>query len=255
MPDPKIVKGDIVHAPHAPLTEYYCDEEGRRGWVGKMFDSTAADYNRIETILGLGSGSWYRGQALLRAGLQPGMETVDVGVGTGLVARQAAKIVGDASRITGVDPSAGMMKNAQVPAGVKLVQGTAERIPFPDNTFDFLSMGYALRHISDLSVAFAEFHRVLKPGGRLCILEITCPEKRFQKMLLKAYIRGVVPTLAKIASRHGDTSVLWRYYWDTIEACAAPAAVMRTLEGAGFTQVDRNLELGVFSEYRARKAG
>src|SRR3990167_3772442 len=85
MPDPKIVKGDIVHAPHAPLTEYYCDEEGRRGWVGKMFDSTAADYNRIETILGLGSGSWYRGQALLRAGLQPGMETVDVGVGTGLV--------------------------------------------------------------------------------------------------------------------------------------------------------------------------
>lgn len=246
-------KDNIVHAPHAPLTDYYRNEEERRGWVSKMFDSTAPDYNRIETILGLGSGSWYRGQALLRAGLKPGMETVDVGVGTGLVANQAAKIVGDPSKITGVDPSPGMLQNAQVPAGVKLVQGTAEQIPFPDNSFDFLCMGYALRHISDLSVAFTEFHRVLKPGGQLCILEITCPEKWLQKMLLKGYIRGVVPTLAKLAARHNDTSVLWRYYWDTIEACAAPAAVIRTLEGAGFIEVGRHLELGIFSEYQARK--
>ncbi|HJU72010.1 MAG TPA: class I SAM-dependent methyltransferase [Paucimonas sp.] len=253
MPDTDNIKDNIVHAPHLPLTDYYRNEEERRGWVGKMFDSTAADYNRIETILGLGSGSWYRGQALLRAGLKPGMKMVDVGVGTGLVARQAANIVGDPALVTGVDPSTGMLQNAQVPAGVKLVQGTAEQIPFPDNTFDFLSMGYALRHISDLSVAFAEFHRVLKPGGRLCILEITCPEKPFRKMLLKAYIKGVVPTLARLASRSGNTSLLWRYYWDTIEACAAPASVMHTLKNAGFANVDRYLELGVFSEYRALK--
>ena len=109
-----------------------------------------------------------------------------------------------------------------LPAGVKLVAGRAEELPFPDDSFDFLSMGYALRHISDLSVAFAEFHRVLKPGGRLCILEITCPDNRLQKALLKGYARHVVPMLARLASRSSDTSVLWRYYWDTIEACAAP---------------------------------
>jgi demethylmenaquinone methyltransferase/2-methoxy-6-polyprenyl-1,4-benzoquinol methylase len=146
-----------------------------------------------------------------------------------------------------------MMKNARVPAGVKLVEGRAERIPFPDNSFDFLSMGYALRHISDLSLAFAEFHRVLKPGGRLCILEITCPEKRLPKLLLKAYLRGIVPMLARLVVRNGDTSVLWRYYWDSIEACAAPASVMHTLSDAGFANVDRHLELGIFSEYRAQK--
>jgi demethylmenaquinone methyltransferase/2-methoxy-6-polyprenyl-1,4-benzoquinol methylase len=181
------------------------------------------------------------------------MRAVDVGVGTGLVARQAAAIVGDPTMITGVDPSPGMLQNAKVPEGVKLVSGSAENIPFPDNSFDFLSMGYALRHISDLSVAFAEFHRVLKPGGRLCVLEITCPEKPLQKMLLKIYLRNIVPTLARLAARSSDTSLLWRYYWDTIEACAKPASVMSTLEAAGFEKVDRHVELGIFSEYRAYK--
>lgn len=253
MLDPLSAKDGPVHAPHAPLTDYYQSEENRKSWVSRMFNSTAADYDRIETLLGFGSGSWYRRQALLRAGLEPGMRAVDVGVGTGLVARQAARILGDPAAVTGVDPSPGMLRNAQVPVGVKLVEGSAENIPFPDNSFDFLSMGYALRHISDLSVAFKEFHRVLKPGGRICILEITCPEKQLQKALLKGYLRNVVPTLARLATRNGDTSVLWRYYWDSIEACAPPQRVLGTLEDAGFFQTERHVELGIFSEYRARK--
>lgn len=254
MPDSPIANENIiVHAPHAPLTNYYRSEDERRAWVGKMFDSTASDYNRIESILGLGTGSWYRRQALLRAGLKSGMQVADIGTGTGLVARQAAVLAGDPALITGIDPSAGMLHNARVPEGVKLVEGSAEKIPFPDNSFDFLSMGYALRHIGDLSAAFSEFHRVLKPGGRLCILEITCPEKTFQRTLVKAYLRGVVPLLARAVGGSGGTSVLWRYYWDTIEACAKPESVMLTLENAGLAGVNRYVELGIFSEYRAHK--
>lgn len=253
MPKSEFPEDSIVHAPHTPLTDYYANEDSRRGWVGRMFDSSAADYDRIETILGFGSGPWYRGQALLRAGLMPDMQIVDVGMGTGLVARQAATIVGDPGKVTGVDPSPGMLKNAQLPAGVRIVEGRAESIPFPDNSFDFLSMGYAMRHISDLSVAFSEFHRVLRPGGQLCIMEITCPEKTIQKMVLKTYLRRIVPLLARIVTRNADTSVLWRYYWDSIEACALPASVMSTLTNAGFENVNRHLELGMFSEYRARK--
>jgi demethylmenaquinone methyltransferase/2-methoxy-6-polyprenyl-1,4-benzoquinol methylase len=254
MVDRSSAAGSIVHAPHPPLTAYYQNEAQRRNWVQHMFDGTAADYDRTEGMIGFGSGSWYRHEALLRAGLQPARQVLDVGVGTGLVARRAAEIVGNPALVTGLDPSPGMLGRAKLPAGVKLVEGFAENIPFPDESFDFVSMGYALRHISDLSVAFREFCRVLKPGGRLCILEITRPESRLLTMLLKGYMRGVVPVLARLTSKKADTPLMWSYYWDTIAACAPPSRVMHTLEDSGFKDVDRHLELKIFSEFRARKA-
>ena len=189
----------IVHAPHDPLTEYYADENARSGFLRGIFDRTAPHYDRIESILAFGSGPWYRRQALLRAGLSSGMRIVDVGVGTGLVAREAVQVTGDARLVVGVDPSPGMMANADLPEGVQLVEGRAESIPFPDASFDMLSMGYALRHISDLSVAFHEFFRVLKPGGRLCMLEITRPGHIWSRALMKVYMGGIVPVLARAA--------------------------------------------------------
>jgi len=83
---------EVVHAPHPPLTAYYGAESERRDWVRSVFDRAAPDYDRVEKLIGLGSGSWYRRQALLRAGLASGMRVVDVGTGTGLVAREAARI-------------------------------------------------------------------------------------------------------------------------------------------------------------------
>jgi demethylmenaquinone methyltransferase/2-methoxy-6-polyprenyl-1,4-benzoquinol methylase len=244
---------NIVHAPHPPLTEYYDREEDRRTWVGEQFDKTASDYDRIENILGLGTGSSYRRKILGFAGLQPGMRVLDVGMGTGLVAKQAALLVGDPSLITGVDPSPGMIRSAKLPVGVTVVEGRAERIPLPDVSFDFLSMGYALRHVSDMSVAFAEFHRVLKPGGKVCILEITPPKGKISTALLKGYCKHVVPALAKLVAKDKDTAQLWRYYWDTIEACATPEKVMSTLENAGFVNVRRTVDVGMFSTYLADK--
>ena len=243
-------------APHVPLTDYYRDEQARAGFVRDMFDSTAEDYDRMEHILGFGTGTWYRGQALERAGLKAGMRVVDVGVGTGLVAGEAARIVGEASLVTGVDPSPGMMANAKVPSGVALVQGSAEAIPFPDAHFDFLSMAYALRHISDLLVAFSEFHRVMKPGAKLCLLEITCPESRWGRLLLKGYMKGFVPLLALFVGSKKNTRQLWRYYWDTIEACVPPEQVMAMLKAAGFTDVRRHIEvkgMSILAEYQAGK--
>ena len=243
----------IVHAPHPPLTEYYGREEERRAWVGHQFDKTATDYDRIENILGLGTGSYYRHKILDFAGLKPGMRVLDVGMGTGLVAKQAASLVGDPRLVTGVDPSPGMILNAKLPAGVAVIEGRAELIPLADAGYDFLSMGYALRHVSDMSVAFAEFHRVLKPGGKVCILEITPPKGKVGTALLKGYCKYAVPALARLVAKDKDTAQLWRYYWDTIEACAAPEQVMSTLAGAGFVNVRRNIDAGIFTTYLADK--
>lgn len=247
----------MIHSPHPPLTDYYANEQERRGFVRNIFDRTASDYDRIDRLLALGSGPWYRNQALQRAGLTAGMRVIDIGIGTGLVAREAVKLTGDPALVVGVDPSLGMMSQAHLP-GVQLIEGRAEAIPFPDASFDFLSMGYALRHIGDLSAAFSEFHRVLKPGGRLCLLEITKPERAWSQALLKAYMRGVVPLLARLIGCSAESAKLWRYYWDTIEACVPPSGVIDTLVEAGFTGAKRHIETGALSilaEYQAVKPG
>jgi demethylmenaquinone methyltransferase / 2-methoxy-6-polyprenyl-1,4-benzoquinol methylase len=240
-----------VQAPHGVLGDYYRDASTREAYVRKTFDDTAEDYDRIERLLGFGTGPWYRRQALLRAGLGPGLDVVDVGMGTGLVAKQILRVTGEPQRLIGVDPSPGMIAQAGLPAATRCVDGRAERMPLASASADFISMGYALRHVADLSAAFAEFARVLRPGGRVLILEITRPAGPMANALLRAYMRGVVPTLAKLVARKPQTAELWRYYWDTIEACAPPEAVLRTLADAGFASVERHVELGIFSEYRA----
>ena len=242
-----------MQAPHPPLVDYYSHESERRGWVRQLFDRTAGDYDRIERFMALGSGSWYRREALRRAGLAPGMRILDIGVGTGLTAREAAALVGERGQVTGIDPSSGMLQRARVPVRVKLLLGSAESIPVPEDSADFLSMGYALRHIADFAAAFGEFHRVLAPGGRICLLEITPPRNRFARALLKGYMRGVVPLVAKVLGANSESPKLMRYYWDTIESCAPPDEILASIRAAGFTDVQRIVTLGIFSEYCALK--
>ncbi len=242
---------ESVHAPHGVLSDYYRDAAAREAYVRRTFDDTAEDYDRIERLIGFGSGRWYRRQALLRAGLRPGLDVVDVGMGTGLVAKEILRVTGEPSRLIGVDPSPGMIAQAGLPAEVRCLDGRAEAMPLPSASADLITMGYALRHIADLSAAFAEFARVLRPGGRVLILEITRPAGTLAKGVLRAYMRSVVPTIAKLVARRPQTAELWRYYWDTIEACAPPQAVLRTLADAGLSLAERHVELGIFSEYRA----
>jgi demethylmenaquinone methyltransferase/2-methoxy-6-polyprenyl-1,4-benzoquinol methylase len=181
------------------------------------------------------------------------MRVLDVAIGTGLVAREEVRITGDPRLVLGVDPSVGMISQARRTLPVRAVLGVAEELPLADARFDFLSMGYALRHLSDLSVTFREFHRVLRPGGRLCVLEISRPRTRFRRAAIKAYMRWIVPAVTRLTTRHADTQLLWQYYWDTIEACVPPETVTAALAAAGFEEVTHRCELGMFSEYVARK--
>lgn len=239
-----------------PLTPHpgtVADAEARRRFTRRMFDSSAPDYDRVDRVLAFGSGSWYRRGALRRAGLAPGMRMLDVAVGTGLVAREALGLVGATGCVIGVDPSAGMLAQSEA-HGLTLARARAEALPFAPQSFDFVCLGYALRHVTELGAVFAEFRRVLKPGGQLLVLEITRPAGRLAAAALKAYLRGVVPALARVIAASRDTPALYRYYWDTIEACVPPARIVASLGAAGFARVAHGVQLGIFSEYSARAA-
>ena len=163
--------------PHAPLPAYYRDEGEHQRFLRRIFDETASDYDRIERVLALGTGRRYRRMALQRAGLGAGDKVVDVGIGTGLLAREACGLIGAAGNLVGVDPSPGMLSQVALP-GVQLRVGRAEELPCADAEADFLTMGYALRHVGDVGRSFAEFHRVLRPGGAGGLEERTPPEGR-----------------------------------------------------------------------------
>jgi demethylmenaquinone methyltransferase/2-methoxy-6-polyprenyl-1,4-benzoquinol methylase len=240
-------------APHPPIARYYRRAEHKRGFVGRLFDEGAGDYERVERLMALGSGSWYRRQTLLRAGLAAGMRVLDVATGTGLVAREAARIVGDGRRVVGIDPSAAMLAEGRRIPGAQGVIGRAEHLPLASSSFDFLSMGFALRHVSDLAGTFAEFLRVLRPGGTVCLLEITPPRGRIGLALLKWYIRGIIPALSRMTNRHVNPQAMWEYYWDTIESCVRPECIVQAMADAGFTNVNHHREVAIFSEYTGRK--
>jgi demethylmenaquinone methyltransferase/2-methoxy-6-polyprenyl-1,4-benzoquinol methylase len=238
--------------PHAPLPAYYPPGQ-KSGFLRGIFDRTAGDYDRIERLMALGTGAWYRRAALRRAGLAAGMKVLDVAAGTGAVAREALGIVGPGGSVVALDPSAGMLGRLVERVAIRVVRATGEHLPLADGQFDFLSVGYALRHLADLAQALREFHRVLRPGGVVCLLEITAPQRPLPRMLARAYFRGLVPCITRLAARHADSQLLWRYYWDTIDACVPPGRVLEAMTAAGFERANRYSEMGIFSEFTGVK--
>ena len=241
-----------VAAPHPPLAGYYAAPPERGAFVRGLFNGTAPEYDRINRVFSLGTGARYRRGALRRAGLAPGDRVLDIAVGTGLVAREAVGITGRASDVIGLDVSEGMLAEARRTLSIPLVQARAEALPVATASIDFLSMGYALRHVADLAVTFAEFRRVLRPGGALLLLEIGRPDNRIAHAALRAYLGRIVPAVCRLTAPRGRSGTLMHYYWDTIEACIPAEAILHHLEGAGFTETTCETQLGIFRTYRAR---
>ena len=239
--------------PHPVLSSYYTDHAHRPAFVRALFDHTARYYDRINQLLSLGTGGWYRRQALLRAGLRPGMRVLDVATGTGLVARQAVAITGSKDDVMGLDVSGGMLAEAGRRLGIRLIQASAERLPLAEASIDFLSMGYALRHVSDLDATFREFYRVLRPGGTVLLLEIARPPAGLRYRLLGLYLGRVIPWLSRWVTGDKEMQTLMRYYWDTIEHCVPAETILQTLSGSGFAATGCQVDCGIFRAYQGHK--
>lgn len=235
--------------PHPVLKKYYERAGDRQPFVTAMFDGGARYYDRVCDLGSLGSARFYRGWILKTAGLRPGMTVLDLATGTGLVARAASRILGDPAAVVGLDPSEGMLREARKTVAVPLVQGQAEALPFRDEHFDFVTMGYALRHVADLGVTFAECLRVLRPGGRLLVLEISRPRSAALRWILRMHLQHVVPLIMRTSARSPVAALLTRYYWDTIAECVPPDTILDVLVRSGFTNVGRRVRGGLLSEY------
>lgn len=239
--------------PHPKLERYYSREEERPAMVSELFDAGAPHYEWICRVMSLGTGESYRKQTLRNAGLSAGMRHLDVATGTGLVLRSAAELVGERGLAVGLDPSRGMLHECRKSCAAPLFQGRGECLPFASGAFDMLSMGYALRHVTDLHALFDEYKRVLKPSGRLLVLEITQPSSRVGRWLNRLYLRNVVPSIARIGTGAEAARRMMDYFWDTIENCVPPATISSALRESGFESVERKVTGAVLSEYLATK--
>jgi demethylmenaquinone methyltransferase/2-methoxy-6-polyprenyl-1,4-benzoquinol methylase len=239
--------------PHTPLHQYYETDAERTRFVGDLFNKTAQHYNTIEGLF-LNGGLLYRRLSLRMNGLRPGMKVLDVAIGTAAVARGAVRIVGPQGRVYGVDPSRGMLGQARKNFSGPLTRGVAERLPFATGTFDFVTMGIALRHVADLVATFEQYLRVLKPGGKLWILEGHVPESKLGQSLTRFVWAKLIPGMTLVSTRSRDAKLLMDYYWDTVEKCVPPASILAALAKAGFEEPRFKVVVpGAFCEYTGRK--
>ncbi len=181
------------------------------------------------------------------------MKVLDVATGTGLVARGAGDLVGDPRQVVGLDASHGMLMESQKGNSFALVQGLGETLPFRNDCFDFVSNGYGVRYILDLEYTFREYHRVLKPGGRLLLLEILRPCSRIGFHLARLYLGKLGPVITRIGTGNRDATLLLKHFWDAIANSIPPEVILAALNRSGFREPTHRLFLGIFGEYVALK--
>ncbi len=239
--------------PHPPLRRYYERDADRPKAVNELFDAGAASYEWVCKVMSLGTGEMYRGQTLVDSGLVAGARILDIATGTGLVLRSARDIVGPAGMAIGLDPSRGMLTECRARCEAPLFQARGEALPFRDGSFDMISMGYGLRHVADLAQLFAECHRVLRPGGRLLVLEMTQPGSAWGRWLNRLYLGVVVPRAAVFSVGRANARRMMEYFWDTIEHCVPPETILAAIRDSGFADARRKVSGGILSEYLARR--
>jgi ubiquinone/menaquinone biosynthesis C-methylase UbiE len=172
------------------------------------------------------------------------MKVLDVATGTGLVAREALALAGSEGSCSASIPAPACSPKLVDSSPSPSFAAAGRNLPLRDASFDFVSMGFALRHVTDLDALFAEFRRVLKPGGIACVLEISRPRPRIVAQPLRVFMTRVVPAVARLARRHSEARRLMDFYWDTIDACVPPEEVLASLVRSGFAAPKRLLSLG-----------
>ena len=235
----------------------YDGEEAKTGQVRRMFDSIAPAYDTMNRLMTLGIDRRWRRKTVAEAVSGNPEAILDIATGTGDLAIALARAA-EGATVTGVDLSEGMIEvgrrkvaEAGLSDRVKLSPADALALPFADNSFDVITVAFGVRNFEHLAEGYAEMLRVLRPGGRLCVLELTPPSSVLVRPFYAAYTRAVIPLVGKLISGDSDA---YTYLPRSIAAVQARGAMTALIEGAGFENAAfRSFTFGVCTLYMARK--
>jgi demethylmenaquinone methyltransferase/2-methoxy-6-polyprenyl-1,4-benzoquinol methylase len=206
-------------------------------------------YDLLNRVLSLGLDRRWRRVAAGAAGVVPGDRVLDLGCGTGDLAR----LLVDRATVVGADLSHRMLLAARAKVGpaMRLVEASAFRLPFNDATFDAVVSAFVLRNLDDLSRAFEELARVLRPGGRVALLDITEPRSAILRPLFRLYFSLAAPALGAAVGR----AEAYRYLARSVGQVPAADRVCELLERAGLSRAAaRPLSGGVVTLFVATRA-
>jgi demethylmenaquinone methyltransferase/2-methoxy-6-polyprenyl-1,4-benzoquinol methylase len=213
--------------------------EAKATAVRSMFDAIAPRYDLVNRIMTLRMDVRWRKKTVAALGLDRGATVLDLACGTGDLCRE---LQGHGLRPVGADLSFGMLAAARTDA--PLVHADALRLPLPDAAVDGVTCGFALRNFVDLEAFVAEVARVVRPGGRIALLEVAEPPNRVLRWGHGLYFGKVVPKIGALLS-DGDA---YRYLPKSVAYLPAPEALVAMIEAAGFTGVERRLFSGGISQ-------
>ncbi len=226
--------------------------------VAEVFDSVAPKYDVMNDLMSLGVHRLWKRYTIDLSRVRSGQTVLDLAGGTGDLAKQFAKRVGPKGQVYLADINDAMLKkgrerliNAGITGNVQYIQVNAEDLPFEDNTFDCITMAFGLRNVTDKDAALRSMYRVLKPGGRVLILEFSKPTFPGLKSIYDAYSFSVLPALGKLLLNDEKS---YRYLAESIRMHPDQNTLKQMIETAGFEECDyHNLSGGIVALHRAYK--
>lgn len=243
--------------PHDTVVPFKDSKESKKKQVENMFDNIAFRYDFLNRFLSAGIDVGWRKKAIKQ--LVPSMpeNILDVATGTGDFALTSFQIL-KPEKITGIDISEGMLEigrkkieKAGLQKNIQLLKGDSEAILFDDNTFDAVTVAFGVRNFENLEKGLAEIRRVLKPGGKLVILEFTKPAAPVIKQVYNFYMKTITPKIGKIIAKNNEA---YQYLNDSVLQFPEKESFIHILNQSNYRNAFyKTLTLGICSIYCAEK--
>lgn len=230
----------------------------KAGLVADVFDSVATRYDLMNDLMSGGAHRIWKRFAIELSAARPGHRVLDIAGGTGDLAARFSDLVGDAGSVVLADINAAMLNvgrekliNRGRVGNIDYVQANAETLPFPDDFFDVISIAFGLRNVTDKPKALASMLRVLKPGGRLLILEFSKPENEALSRAYDSYSFRVLPALGRLIAGDSDS---YRYLAESIRKHPDQETLQGMMEDVGFSRCEfHNMTGGIVAVHRGIK--